>query len=82
MLGWFGVKWSLEDGGKRFVLSVDAPSGTSGVIPLPILPSFAGTEVQGGGQNLNVQLDGEDVSLNLGTQKLKVGGGNHTVVIS
>ena len=85
-LGWFGVKWSLSEvnGGTAFTLSFEVPSGTSGTITLPKLPSSSssvGSDVQGG----TVRMDGVVMNTtqnDSGNLVLKVGGGNHTIIFS
>ncbi|PFH51501.1 glycoside hydrolase family 78 protein [Amanita thiersii Skay4041] len=63
-LGWFGVKWSVSN--STFNLSVDTPSGTSGVVVLP--------------RDGSVQVDGKDVQAN--GRELQLAGGQHEIVVS
>lgn len=37
-LGKFQANWKVEDGGKRYLLEWNVPSGTTGVVVLPALP--------------------------------------------
>ena len=64
-LGWFGAKWTLERGGKRFTATLDVPEGTSGAVRVPI-----------GG---SVSVSGERVDKDT-TGMVHLVGGKHTIV--
>ncbi|KAI0312129.1 Six-hairpin glycosidase [Amylostereum chailletii] len=63
-LGWFGVQWSSNE--TVFELDVDVPTGTKGVVTLPV----SGTTT----------VDGEAATVNGGVLVLE--GGNHTIVVA
>lgn len=66
-LGWFGVKWTLDKGARRWTAKLATPSSTSGVVTLP-------REARGG----NVSVDGREVTAESSIFPLT--GGNHTIV--
>ncbi|KAF8586716.1 glycoside hydrolase family 78 protein [Ramaria rubella] len=66
-LGWFGVKWSVEEGEMR--VDVDVPGETGGVV---VMPAAFGARVSVDGRDVEVE-EGAGVSVS-------VSGGQHVVV--
>ena len=62
-MGWFGVKWSTQD--TKFVLEVDAPKGTRGIVVLPV--------------NGKLILDGLEIAAH--GAELAMDGGQHIVEV-
>jgi hypothetical protein len=76
-LGKFWAKWEKEESGE-YQVAFGTPTGTSGVVSLPVL------EV---GKIPTVVVNGEaagngSVTMEMGRATLEVGGGNYTVQIT
>ncbi|KAJ3775643.1 glycoside hydrolase family 78 protein [Lentinula raphanica] len=63
-LGWFGVNWTTTED-NTFIMTIDTPSGTDGVVTLPVVGS--------------VSVDGKDTNAS-GTQ-LNLVGGRHIIQV-
>ena len=64
-LGKFQASWKVEDGGKRYVLEWNVPSGTTGVVVLPALPAKRDGKVSLNGKSQGKIGAGGTMTLNL-----------------
>lgn len=69
-LGWFGVNWTLQSNPTKFEITIDTPTGTSGVFTFPKeLDVSKGYTLDG----VKVSSAAKEISLTGGRHMVKVG---------
>lgn len=91
-LGWFGVKWSVKRSAaprsgsgqgniEEFVIDLDMPIGTEGVVGIPRSLTNGVTMTQRG-RSAEVEIDGVvDLQAENGLGEISLSGGKHTIVV-